>query len=289
MPTNRKEFEFDVVKVDAHGVINSRYKKQAQFFLEDLGNGITLEMVNIPGGTFLMGSPKTEYGAARTESPQHQVTVKSFLMGKYPVTQAQWQAVAALPPVNTELEPNPSFFVGEDRPVQCVSWDEAVEFCTRLSQKTGRTYRLPSEAEWEYACRAGTTTPFHFGETITIELVIHAIYHDHDPDDGWYWPSSASTKPTPVGSFGVANDFGLYDMHGNVSEWCADDWHKNYEGAPTDGSAWLDDNENRDQRRHPVLRGGSGYHDLEFCRSGSRYYVRLNNAFVGFRVVCEAE
>jgi len=277
-------FEFDVVKVKAKRKKTRRYTKQAQFLAEDLGNGVTLEMVKIPSGTFLMGSLETEE-MFRTESPQHQVTVKSFLMGKYPVTQAQWQAVAALPPVNTELEPNPSFFAGEDRPVQCVSWDEAVEFCTRLSQKTGRTYRLPSEAEWEYACRAGTTTLFHFGETINIELVNYAIYHDYD--DGLYWPCSMPTEPTPVGSFAVGNDFGLYDMHGNVLEWCTDNWHDNYEGAPTDGSAWLDDNENRDWWWHPVLRGGSGRHPLEFCRSASRYYVYMSDKYVGFRVVCE--
>ena len=276
-------FEFDVVKVDAQGVINNRYKKQAQFFPEDLGNGVTLEMVKIPSGTFRMGSPVKEHGYVRYESPQHQVKVKSFLMGKYPVTEAQWQTVAALPPVSTELIPNPSQFKGEgkDRPVTNVSWYDAVEFCTRLSQKTGRTYRLPSEAEWEYACRAGTTTPFHFGKRITIELANH---------NRSYNPKEVHRPTTPVGSFGVANDFGLYDMHGNVSEWCADHWHDSYEGAPTDGSAWLDDNENRYRLRR-LLRGGSWLHLPVYCRSACRVDFfpgnRRTRSF-GFRVVCEA-
>ncbi|NEO21280.1 MAG: formylglycine-generating enzyme family protein, partial [Moorea sp. SIO4A5] len=126
-------------------------------------------MVAIPEGSFIMGSPETEEGHTNDESPQHRVTVTSFFMGKYPVTQAQWQAVAALPQVNRELEPDPSHFKGKNRPVEQVSWYDAVEFCERLSQYTKRPYRLPSEAEWEYACRAGTTTPFHFGETITTD------------------------------------------------------------------------------------------------------------------------
>ena len=120
-------------------------------------------MVAIPGGSFTMGAPKNERYSSDRESPQHQVTVQSFLMGKYPVTQAQWKAVAALPKVNRDLKLEPSKFKGDDLPVEQVSWYDAVEFCDRLSQHTGKQYRLPSEAEWEYACRAGTTTPFHFG------------------------------------------------------------------------------------------------------------------------------
>lgn len=147
-----------------------RHRQQAQEFIEDLGNGVELEMVAIPSGSFVMGSPKDEPERDESESPQHRVTIQPLFLGKYPVTQAQWQAVASLPQVNRKLNPEPSRFRGENRPVERVSWYDAVEFCERLSQHTGKPYRLPSEAEWEYACRAGTTTPFHFGETITSDL-----------------------------------------------------------------------------------------------------------------------
>ena len=149
--------------VDAKGTIINRRKLNAKYFVEDLGSGVGLEMVQIPGGTFTMGSPKSE--AERDdfiESPQRQVKVPGFFMGRYEVTQAQYQAI---------MGNNPAKFKGANRPVENVSWDGAVEFCKKISQRTGRNYRLPSEAEWEYACRAGTTTPFYFGETITTDLV----------------------------------------------------------------------------------------------------------------------
>ncbi|WP_017317441.1 formylglycine-generating enzyme family protein [Mastigocladopsis repens] len=260
-----------------------RHRQQAQEFIEDLGNGVQLEMVAIPSGSFVMGSPEDEPRRNESESPQHTVTIQSFFLGKYPVTQAQWQAVASLPQVNHELDANPSRFKGENRPVERVSWYDGMEFCGRLSQYTGKPYRLPSEAEWEYACRAGTTTPFHFGETITSELAnYNADYTYGAGVKGVY-----RKETTPVGSFGVANAFGLYDMHGNVWEWCADHSHSDYEGAPTDGSAWLDATDN-DYR---VLQGGSWGFNPGSCRSASRdFYVRAergnirNN--VGFRVVC---
>ena len=153
--------EIEVVTVNNFGEIIQRQPRIAKYFIEDLGNDVTLEMAAIPGGTFMMGSPENEERRYDNESPQHQVTVPSFFMGKYPVTQAQYQTI---------MGTNPSLFKGSNRPVECVSWDNAVAFCEKLSQITGKTYRLPSEAEWEYACRAGTTTPFHFGETITTAL-----------------------------------------------------------------------------------------------------------------------
>ena len=267
-----------------------RSRRTAQYFVEDLGSGIELEMVLIPGGSFLMGSPKDEPERLSNESPQHEVTIIPFCVGKYPVTQAQWKAVASLPQVNEELDADPSDFKGENHPVEGVSWSDAVEFCDRLSSHTKRLYRLPSEAEWEYACRAGTTTPFHFGETITTDL---ANYRGTD-DKELKWSGSYGQGPkgiyrqetTSVGSFGVANTFGLYDMHGNVWEWCADYWHDNYEGAPKDGSAWIDNNDN-DYR---MLRGGSWVNYPLFCRSACRGNddagVRDDN--IGFRVVCAA-
>ena len=236
-------------------------------------------MVVIPGGTFMMGSPEGE--GHNLEKPQHEVIVESFCLGKYPVTQAQWKAVSAFTQVNRELKPNPSYFTGDNHPVERVSSYDAVEFCDRLSQYTGRTYRLPSEAEWEYACRAGTTTPFHFGETITTDL---ANYNGKSTyGDGVEGINRGET--TEVGSFGVANNFGLYDMHGNVWEWCQDSWHSNYKGAPTDGNAWLDNEKSSDRK---LLRGGSWFNNPVICRSAYRDFNYLVNHDyrLGFRVVC---
>ena len=270
-------------------IIIHEYERTAQYFIEDLGNGIQLEMVMIPNGTFIMGSPETEEGSRDNERPQHQVTIKAFCLGKYQVTQAQWKAVAAFPQLNRELKPDPSNFKGANRPVEQVSWEDAVEFCDRLSRHTKRQYRLPSEAEWEYACRAGTTTPFHFGQTITTDL---ANYQGTDNEE-YKWSGSYGSGPkgvyreetTAVGSFGVANNFGLYDMHGNVWEWCQDDWHSDYEGAPTDGSAWLSSEESSDRK---LLRGGSWSITPEHCRSAFRNvsYLDGNSSYIGFRVVC---
>ncbi|NJM56172.1 MAG: formylglycine-generating enzyme family protein [Synechococcales cyanobacterium RU_4_20] len=251
--------------------------RTAQYFTEDLGNGVGLDMVLIPGGRFLMGSPKDEPERWGTEGPQHEVTVPSFFMGRYPVTQAQWKAIAQKRKSNRKLELDPSGFNGADRPVENIEWDDIVEFCARLSRETGREYRLPSEAEWEYACRAGTTTPFHFGEMITTEL---ANYDGSGYNGGPEGKSRQET--TPVGSF-PANGFGLCDMHGNVWEWCADHWHENYEGAPADGSAWLEN-----QSKLHIQRGGSWLNFPRLCRSASRNGDNLafRHDFYGFRVLC---
>ena len=264
------------------------HSAQATGFIQDLANDTQLEMMLVPGGTFIMGSPPEELGHQEDESPQHSVTVQPFFIGKYQVTQAQWRFVAHLPQVNKELNPDPSNFKGDGstsltnhRPVEQVSWEDAVEFCDRLSQYTGRTYRLPSEAEWEYACRAGTTTPFHFGETITTDLA----NYDGDYAYGQGPKGVDRGETTAVGSFGVANNFGLYDMHGNVYEWCQDHWHNNYEGAPTDGSAWLSNKKDSNRR---LLRGGSWYRNPDHCRSAYRYHYDLaySHYAIGFRVVC---
>ena len=271
-PQGLKLEQIEVVTVNKFGEIIQRQPRVARYFIEDLGNGISLEMAAIPGGTFMMGSPENEIIRLNDQSPQHQVTVPSFFMGKYPVTQAQYQAI---------MGTNFSYFKGSNRPVECVSWDNAVAFCEKLSQITGKTYRLPSEAEWEYACRAGTTTPFHFGETITTDLAnYNGNYTYGQEPKGVY-----RRETTEVGSFGVANNFGLYDMHGNVWEWCQDNWHSNYEGAPIDGSAWLGIEKNTNIR---LLRGGSWYSHPENCRSAARDYDILDYDLytIGFRVVC---
>jgi formylglycine-generating enzyme required for sulfatase activity len=250
-----------------------------------IGN-VVLDMVQIPGGSFLMGSPEDEPQRFQSESPQHQVTVSPFFMGQFPITQLQWSTVVALPKVLRDLNPDPSEFKGNSRPVERVSWHDAIEFCQRLTQYTDRPYRLPTEAEWEYACRAGTTTPFHFGSTITPEV---ANYNwDEVYDRSEFKKSKDFEGTTPVGKFEVANAFGLFDMHGNVWEWCEDHWHENYENAPIDGSAWIDPEAEEDARR--VLRGGSWLVGPRSCRSASRdgYVAWIRYSSYGFRVVCSA-
>ncbi|NEQ10913.1 MAG: formylglycine-generating enzyme family protein, partial [Moorea sp. SIO4E2] len=272
-----KQFSFEVVTVNRKGEIIKRENKQASYFTQDLGNGVDLEMVYIPAGRFLMGSPKSEKGSNDSERPQHQVTIQPFFLGKYPVTQAQWRAVAKLPKVNRDLKPDPSHFKGDNRPVEQVSWDDAVEFCVRLSKHTGTEYRLPSEAEWEYACRAGTTTPFHYGETITSTLANYRASNTYAEEaEGEY-----RVETTEVGYF-PPNGFGLYDMHGNVWEWCADPTHDNYKGAPKDGSVWFSNNNNDYQ-----IRGGSWDFNPRGCRSASRddYDAHVYIISIGFRVV----
>jgi len=292
--TGLKVFNFEIVGVNAKGEQIKKESKQSQYFAQDLGNGITLEMVAIPGGTFTMGSPPNEKNSYDDERPQHEVNVPTFFIGKYPITQAQWQAIASRTDLKVDpsaslrvnLDLNPAYFKdrpnSDRRPVEQVNWYDAIEFCARLSKLTGREYRLPSEAEWEYACRAGTTTPFYFGETITGELANYdAGYTYADEPKGEY-----REETTPVGQF-PPNAFGLYDMHGNVWEWCADTWHDNYDGAPTDGSAWI---ENGDDNRSPP-RGGSWYFLPNYCRSACRdsnYRRDYNSNNLGFRVVCGA-
>ncbi|GGA32113.1 formylglycine-generating enzyme family protein [Okeania sp. KiyG1] len=276
--------KFKTVTVNTRGEIISRRQHQAEVMTENLGNGVTLEMVKIPAGRFLMGSPETEAKRRDSESPQHYVDVPEFFMGKYLVTQAQWQAVMGKKNfwqviMRTRNENNPSRFKGTNRPVERVSWNNATKFCQKLSQITGKKYSLPTESQWEYACRARTSTPFYFGKTITSELAnFNGNYTYADEPEGKY-----RQETTDVGIF-PPNSFGLYDMHGNVWEWCADDWHDNYEGAPTDGSVWLDGNDS-----YPLLRGGSWISYPYYCRSAYRSYdVRRDDLgnYIGFRIVC---
>jgi formylglycine-generating enzyme required for sulfatase activity len=259
-----------------------RWRSRTEVFHERV-DGLELAMVRIPAG--------------------------EFLMGQTPITQAQWREVAEwAPPAGAqpgehwgrELNPNPSRFCdqpdSDQRPVEQVGWLDAMEFCQRLSRRTGRTYTLPSEAQWEYACRAGGSTPFHFGATITPELA----NYDGTTAYGDGLKGVYRQQTTSVGMF-PANPWGLHDMHGNVREWCLDQWHGSYEGAPSDGSAWLNlyeesplattkaghETTGEDERR--LLRGGSWYGYPRNCRSAYRNYLRPGLAalgIVGFRVVC---
>lgn len=280
-----KSFEFDTGTTDAAGKLAARRKGLAQVYAERLGAGATavsLEMVALPGGTFSMGSPEAEEGRTDSEGPVHTVKVAPFLLGKFEVTQAQWARVAAMPKIERDLNPSPAPVKGDLLPVNMISWADAVEFCARLSKATGRHYRLPSEAEWEYACRAGSATPFAFGPNVTPEIV------NYDGNTPYQTAPVGLSRGqcVPVGSLGVANAFGLFDMHGNAWEWCADVWHDDYTGAPGDARVWAGD----EAQRRRVLRGGSYKIFAAYCRSALRtgFASDFRNDFVGFRVACDA-
>jgi formylglycine-generating enzyme required for sulfatase activity len=301
--------ELETVYVDSRGQITTKKDVSVSYYEQPIPNNEDpICMVSIPQGEFWMGSPENEEGRFPDESPQHLVKVPAFFMSQTPVTQAQWKAIASLPQEGKELKLAPSRFKGDNLPVENVRWQDAIEFCARLSRLTGRNYRLPSEAEWEYACRAipnqvakksnqiPVYPPFHFGETLTSNLANYAATAIYQQEvKGEY-----RQKTTPVRSF-PPNAFGLYDMHGNVWEWCLDPWHGNYKGAPGDGRVWDEkDNDNhyhdilsninvliKDNRAH-VLRGGSWDIDPRDCRSAYRYtygYLGGVNVIVGFRPV----
>ena len=307
LPCTEEEFHFSVARlqwVDALPPLPGQRKKSPQVrgFLEPLNPSLDLQLVEIPAGSFLMGSPPSEEGRSEDEGPQHEVALESFFLGRTPITQAQWREVAGWVEgpgerwgldLSGKLEP--SRFRGDTRPVERVNWFEAMEFCSRLSQRSGKTYTLPSEAQWEYACRAGSTTPFHCGETLSEELA----NYDATITYGRGRKGQSRGETSEVGSF-PANAWGLHDMHGNVWEWCWDHWHGSYglgqRQAPADGSPWLDADEpgseeekgrRRDERRR-VLRGGSWYSYPVLCRSAYRYIIHPADAdySLGFRVCC---
>jgi len=268
--------EFDSPTVNEKGEIIAQTRHSAEQFTEDLGKGISLDMLIIPAGIFQMGSPR--HLGNNDEQPQHLVTVRSFMIGKFLTTQAQWKVIMGnLPPCR---------FKGDDLPVERASWKDAQKFCKRLSKKTsgavlrtGRNYQLPSETQWEYACRAGTNTPFGFGETITTDMANfngeHIFLHE---------PRGPYRHVTTEGGTFPPNAFGLYDIHGNLWEWCADNWLDDYTSSPRDGSFY----ENKDSR-YRVARGGSWHEPPELCRSAARIKFLQSDAdeTIGFRVVCE--
>jgi tetratricopeptide (TPR) repeat protein len=241
-----------------------------------------IEMAFIEGGSFIMGSPLDEIGHEPSEEPQHRVIVPSFYMSKYPIARIHWNAIARLPKINKGFSRsfwnNDSGLMGvkgdyANGPVP-TSWDKAKEFCDRLSKQTGLSFRLPSEAEWEYACRGGTSTPFHFGRHGSSDIA----NYKNEP----YGCDVSGSNDFKKNGYQYSNQLGLYFMHGNIAEWCLDDWHDNYNSAPADGSAWVD----RNNSGSKVLRGAR---QLDFspkvCRSASRY--NGSNAVAGFRIVCQ--
>ena len=226
------------------------------FLVLDCGNGVKLDLVKVTAGSFNMGS--NEYG---TEKPIHRVNLREFLIGKYAVTQAQYQAV---------MGNNPSNFKGAQNPVESVNWHDAIAFCKKLSQRTGQKVRLPSEAEWEYAAKGGNQGKgYEYSGS------------NYLGDVGWFTDNSGG-KTHPVGQK-KANELGIYDMSGNVWEWCEDVWYGNYNGAPTDGTAWLVGG----GRNRRIWRGGSWLNFAYRCRSANRLEGDTDdrNSYLGFRVV----
>ncbi len=227
-----------------------------------VGDGVTIELVRIAAGSFLMGTSATDHAALGRSQPAHGVTIGTdFYIGTFEVTQAQWLAV---------MGNNPSEFTGHTNlPVENVSWDEVVEFCEVLGTTTGYDIRLPSEAEWEYACRAGSSSAYFFGSDVA-DLVERA----------WYTANSESTTHEIGGK--LPNLWGLYDVHGNVLEWCQDPWHEDYNGAPSDERVWTTDGDPSLR----VLRGGAWYGADFHLRSAYRAGYSSDDRFrgIGFRV-----
>ena len=269
------------------------HRRRAQGFRESLGaeadGASSLTMLWMPPGRFWMGSPEEEPERRSEEGPQHLVQLQGFFLSQTPITQGQWRQVADWKPNkgqrawSKKLKPNPSRFKGDQRPVEQVSWDDAMEFCHRLSQRSGRHYTLPSEAQWEYACRAGTISPFHCGSTISSKQANFdgtKVYGDGEK--GEYRQQTMDVASFP------ANPWGLHDMHGNVWEWCADHWHGNYEGAPEDGRAWIDEGAKANDLNGRLLRGGSWGSLPRYCRSACRddNHPDFRYNLIGFRVCC---
>jgi len=268
----QERFSFEFVKLDRQGAILQRSSGEALQAVEHLAPDTPLELIAIPKGFFQMGA--RDPGGYPDELPIHPVFVEAFWLGKYPVTQAQWQAVmGTLPDCR---------FHGANLPVETICWNDAQTFCERLSSHTGRSYALPSEAQWEYACRAGTRTPFSLGETLTTDFANFVGDHTYaDAPPGIY-----RHGPLPVGSF-PPNPWGLYDLHGTVWEFCADAWSPDYSGAPLDGSP-------RPRGVEPgwrVARGGSWHETPAHCRSAMRLQVAESERleFFGLRVMLKAE
>jgi len=227
-----------------------------------LPGDVRLDLVYIPPGTFQMGSGTDEAGAVDDEYPRHKVTIPhGFWMGKYEVTKAQWGAVMTYV-WDDDVSPHTPATLAS-----LSSHDYAEEFVAALSAATGLTFRLPSEAEWEYACRAGSDTRYFFGD-------------DEEALDYYAWYGGGFSTTKVVGQL-LPNEWGLYDIYGNVAEWCADAYHDNYQGAPTNGSAWTEGGS------WDVARGGAIYSQAEYCRSACRRGAMTIVNWTGLRVILE--
>jgi formylglycine-generating enzyme required for sulfatase activity len=261
--------EFDTPTLNAKGEILAWTQHTAEQNTEVIRNDCSLDMLIIPSGVYQMGCARLQGDV--DEQPPHLVTIKSFMMSKFLITQAQCKAVRGkLPPCR---------FKGDNLPVERVSWGDAQKFCQGLSIKTGRSYRLPTETQWEYACRAGTVTPFSFGETLTIDVANYNGEHTfRDEPRGIYFHSTNAGGKFPP------NAFGLCDMHGNLWEWCEDNWLDDYSSSPRNSSSY----QGKDSR-YRVARGGSWHEPPHLCRSAARLKVLESDAdeFTGFRVVCD--
>lgn len=256
-PRLRKAHDKKLAEEAGQSFVDNSFDDIPKTLEVDLGEGVKLELVCIPEGTFKMGSLRID--SYENDMPRHEVTLTSpFYMAKYAVTQEQWQVV---------MGNNLSYFKGIKLPVNQISWNDAKEFIKKLNAKTAGGYRLPTEAEWEYACRAGTTTEYSFGDHIT-------------PKNANYDKSNIG-KPVAVGNY-KPNDFYLYDMHGNVWEWC-EDWYGGYPGWP------VEDPRGPAVGQYRVLRGGSFTVNGTRARSSSRIICApaLRIHVNGFRLVKE--
>lgn len=293
-----EDFEFEarwVIPTGEH-IEMKRKRCISKQFVEDLGHGVRLEMVHIPGGEFWMGNPAEESSyLSELSKPRHLVTVADFFLGKFVVTQEQYKAVMG---VNPSRYPFRSYDPPRPwHPVEQVTWSNAVEFCVRLTQKTGWLYRLPSEAEWEYASRGGTATALQHGETIKSSkppngyLPETALEAQQKQEKEWDSHTVLRNHPTEVNRF-FPNAFGIYNLYGNVEEWCADQWHKNYNGAPKDGTARMSIGK---QSITHAKRGSfcswwerplhlGNWHRFSTKRRSGEHWAR--SASTGFRVVC---
>lgn len=274
----QRDFSGEARTITASDQTSSAVSAPFGKYIENI-NGVPLELVRVPTGSFLMGN---DISQNPEEKPAHIVGLKSYYIGQYEITRKQWNVVVdTLPKVNRDLGrqyigPGISWNFEEATPADVVLWDDAVEFCARLTKYTGIKYRLPSEAEWEYSCRAGTRTEYSFGDQLDYNLAhFRDVTATYSPS---YWL-------LPVGTKGYANAWGLFDMHGNVAEWCLDVEHSDYTGAPTDGSAWISggNQESRSQR------GGQYGQNPERGRSSARrFWGRYTTVSgFGFRVVAE--
>ncbi len=271
---------FEAPILDNTGRILREEAGEVQGFAEKVEGAEAIELVQLPGGEYTMGVPELEPESQPEEGPPHTVKLQPFFIGRREITQEQWKAVAHLPQVKTPMVEEPSESRGDLLPVDSVSYEDVQEFCRRLSKFSKRKYRLPTEAEWEFACRAGTSTPFCFGPTLSPEV---AIYNATQAYGGGPVQSEPRLTAANVGDTGAANMFGLFDMHGNVEEWCQD-WYGPYNPKTTDNPQGPEKGTER------VLRGGGWYSYAWNCRSAARAHSRPDQGsnYTGFRIVCES-